>query len=362
MDPIIKTILVTLKDKSYNILIGNGILSRIESLTDILSAERFAIIISSRVHELYHDFIGKSFKAYDNFKIKIMNDGEEYKNYKYAESFFDWLLENGYSRRSCIVAIGGGVVGDFAGFVASCYMRGIPIVHIPTTLLAMVDSSIGGKVAVNISVGKNIVGAFYQPEMILSDVSFLRTLPEKELKNGITETVKHALIGEGELLNLLLNNDLESIKECDVIEQVIYLSAKFKSSIVQQDEREDGLRAILNFGHTVGHAIESLLEYRNVSHGEAVAMGLKIEMVISKELGLLGREDILLFDDILKRYDLLYNNYRLSGDDLLNHMRYDKKNVNGNINFVLLKGLGNPVYNRRIDEGIIREALSTLYS
>lgn len=360
MDPIVKTIPVNVKNKSYHILIGKEILSQIERVDEILSAERFAIIISSRVYELYKDSIEESFRAYNNFKFNIMKDGEEHKNYKYAESFFSWLLENGYSRRSCIIAIGGGVVGDFAGFIASCYMRGVPLVHIPTTLLAMVDSSIGGKVAVNISVGKNIVGAFYQPEMILSDVSFLQTLPEKELKNGITETVKHALIGEDKLLDLLLNNDLESIKDRDVIEEVIYLSAKFKSSIVEQDEREGGLRAVLNFGHTIGHAIESLMEHRGVSHGEAVAMGLKIEMIISRELGWLGTEDVLLFDEILKRYGLLGDNYKLNGDDLLNHMRYDKKNLNGNIHFVLLKGLGNPVFNQSIDEGIIRGAISTI--
>lgn len=360
MDPIVKTIPVNLKNKSYHILIGKEILSEIERVDEILSAERFAIIISSRVYELHGDLIGKSFRGYDNFSYHVMNDGEEHKNYSYAESFFSWLLESGCSRRSCIIAIGGGVVGDFAGFIASCYMRGVPLVHIPTTLLAMVDSSIGGKVAVNISVGKNIVGAFYQPEMIISDVSFLNTLPEKELKNGITETVKHALIGEGKLLDLLLNNDLESIKDQDVIEEVIYLSAKFKSSIVEQDEREGGLRAVLNFGHTAGHAIESMLEYRGISHGEAVAMGLRVEMVISRELGWLGREDMLLIEDILERYGLLESNYRLDGDAVLEHMRYDKKNLNGNINFVLLKGLGNPVYNQSIDEDIIRGAISAL--
>lgn len=359
MDSIVKTIPVNLKNKSYHILIGKEILSEIERVGEILSAERFAIIISSRVYELHGDLIERSFRGYDNFKYHIMNDGEEHKNYSYAESFFSRLLEDGCSRRSCIIAVGGGVVGDFAGFIASCYMRGVPLVHIPTTLLAMVDSSIGGKVAVNISVGKNIVGAFYQPEMIISDVSFLNTLPERELKNGIAETVKHALIGKGKLLDVLLDNNLASIKDQEVIEEVVYLSAKFKSSIVEQDEREGGLRAVLNFGHTAGHAIESMLEY-SVSHGEAVAMGLKVEMVISQELGWLGREDILLFDEMLERYGLLEKNYRLNGDAVLDHMRYDKKNLNGSIRFVLLKGFGNPVYNQRIDEDIIRRAISTL--
>lgn len=357
MDSPVKKIHVNLGKSGYSITVGSSLLSNINSSLDELNPDRVHFIISSKVFKLYQDELQSLSKKKGNEDIVLMNDGEKYKSYQFAEPFFNTLLEKQLSRKSAIVAVGGGVVGDFAGFLAAMYMRGIALIHVPTTLLAMVDSSIGGKVAVNISAGKNIVGAFHQPKMVFSDISFLKSLPDSEMKNGIAETVKHALIGDAELMDILLSNDLSSIKNDETLERLVYLSAKFKTTVVEQDEKEGGLRAILNFGHTVGHAIESLLKFKNISHGEAVAIGMKVEMEMSRSMGWLNGGDISLYNEMLKRYDLISSTSKLDPDGLLEHMMYDKKNAEGKINFVLLKGIGKPVYNQNVDESIIRAAL-----
>ncbi len=360
MDKDERLISVCTKEKSYDIIIGKSILSEIKRQDEILKGERFTIIISANVYKLYEEYINESFAQYNNFDIIQMMDGEEYKNYKYAEEFFDKLLQSGNNRKSVIIGIGGGAVGDFAGFIAALYMRGIPVIHVPTTLLAMVDSSIGGKVAVNISAGKNIVGAFYQPEFVISDVGFVNTLPDNELKNGLTEVLKHGLIGEYELYRIMSENDLKSIRTLDKVIKLVYLSAKFKSSVVEKDEKEGGLRAILNFGHTIGHAIESLLEFKGISHGEAVAIGIKAESEISRRLGWLNDQETEKINKIIDEYGLVFNNYNLDADSIIEHMKYDKKNKSGVINFVLLKGIGNPVYNQVVKDELIRDVLKEM--
>lgn len=356
----IKTLIARTKNKTYNILIGQSVLSQIKKMDDILLKDRFAIIVSRNVMELHQYVIEKALSKYTNYDIFPIKDGEKYKNLRYSEVILDRMLKSGYTRKSVIIAIGGGVVGDFAGFIASIFMRGIPIIHMPTTLLAMVDSSIGGKVAVNLSSGKNIVGLFHQPEVVISDLNFIKTLPENELKNGLTEVLKHAVIGGKKLLKLFHENDLKSITNADIIEKIVYLSVLFKSRIVQKDEHENSVRAILNFGHTAGHAIESLLKHRKISHGEAVAIGLLIEMEISKRFGWLSEGEIKDIKEIINRYNLIYNNYRLNPDFIIKHMKYDKKNISGKINFVLLKGLCNPVYNQEVEPVIIKDAIKTI--
>ena len=360
MDASVKKIPLTIGSHSYNIVIGSEILSTIDFSSVMLSPDKTGYVVSERVWGLYRDYISQVFSVKDAGDFIVMNDGEENKNYRYAEQFFEWLLGKGFTRKSMLVAIGGGVVGDFAGYCAALFMRGIPVVHVPTTLLAMVDSSIGGKVAVNISAGKNIVGVFYQPAMVLSDVRFLATLPDGELKNGITETVKHALIGESSLLAMMLNHDLKSIKERDTLEEIIYLSAGFKAGVVCEDEKESGRRAILNFGHTIGHAIESVMEYRGISHGEAVAIGLKGAMEISREMGFITREDVSVFDECARRYELLNSEHRFDPADVIDHMKYDKKNYGGRINFVLLKSMGVPQFDCEVPEDVLKHVLSGL--
>jgi len=357
---IIKRISVNIKSKQYDIIIGSSILSMVFDESNILIKDKIALIISSNIYNLYKNSLLNLFYKYNNYDVFLMEDGENYKSYCYAEEFLNKLLEMGYTRKSLIIGIGGGVVGDFSGFISSVYMRGINLIHIPTTLLAMVDSSIGGKVAVNISKGKNIIGSFHHPEMVITDVSFIKTLPDRELKNGLTEIVKHSIIGENELLDLLLKNNFESLRDNEVLLKILFLSAKFKSSIVEKDEKEEGIRAILNFGHTVGHAIESNFEYMGISHGEAVSIGLRIEMEISRRLGWITNDEMSLFDEIFKRYHLPCNDYNISVKDVVDHLKYDKKNSNGRINFVLLKGIGKPVYNQQVDDNLLNDVLKSI--
>jgi 3-dehydroquinate synthase len=264
-----KEITVNTGHGAYLIRIGSGILSGNPALDRIIVGRRSAFIVSERVYDLHVEYISDVISRYPRAELFIMDDREENKSYSHAEKFLQGFVEKGFTRESAVVGIGGGVVGDFAGYCASLYMRGIPVVQIPTTLLAMVDSSVGGKVAVNLNVGKNIVGQFHQPSLVLSDTSLLSTLPERELKCGLAEILKHGLIGDEGTLEILRRNTIDSIREEPALSQLIYLSARFKASVVEKDEREEGLRAILNFGHTVGHAIESFMQYRGVSHGEA---------------------------------------------------------------------------------------------
>ncbi len=355
-----KIITVKAEKNKYSVIIGESVLDRIKKAGNLSSKERVGLIISSRVYDIYREHIIDSFKDCPFYDIFPMKDGEENKNYQYAEEFLSALLAKGYTRKSAIVGIGGGVVGDFAGFVAALYMRGIPVIHVPTTLLAMVDSSIGGKVAVNLSAGKNIAGAFYQPELVVSDIGFIKSLPGNELKNGLTEVLKHGLIGEKETLQILLANSLETIREAANLFKIIFLSARFKSSIIGKDEKETGLRAILNFGHTAGHAIESLMEYKGISHGEAVAAGMKIEIEISRRLGWLKDRDIEKIDGIIAKYGLISDKYDLNPDEIIRHMKFDKKNSGGRINFTLLKGIGKPVYNQPVDEVMLKEIIGGL--
>ena len=347
---------------SYDILIGSSILPSVLEDESFSSYNSIVIIVSSRVNELHGEYLTESTQRLDHCEILLMDDGEENKNYKHAEGYLNKFIKNGMNRRSAVIGIGGGVVGDFAGFLSAIYMRGISIIHVPTTLLAMVDSSIGGKVAVNLAVGKNIAGVFHQPGRVISDVKFLKTLPDQELKNGLTESMKHGLIGDTASLELLEENDLESIKHEDVISKLISLSASFKSKIVEKDEKEGGLRAILNYGHTVGHAIESLTEYKGVSHGDAVAAGIKVKVEISRRLGFLSDAEAKRVLAVMDRYGLVRDNISLDIDKVMSHMNYDKKNFDNKVNFVLLKGIGNPSINQQIDEDILRDVLGEYLS
>jgi 3-dehydroquinate synthase len=360
MDRPMKSITARADGKFYEIMIGKEIFSSACITLKMLSYDRLAVIVSAKVMQLHGEIIRQVLSEYNNYDIFEMQDSEENKNYRYVEEFLNGMLKKGYSRKSAIAAIGGGVVGDFAGFIASIYMRGLPVIQIPTTLLAMVDSSIGGKTAVNISSGKNIAGVFHQPDLVISDVSFLQTLPENEIKNGLSEVLKHGIIGEKNLFRILYENDLKSVKELNNLKDIVYFSALFKSGIVEKDAKESGLRAILNFGHTAGHAIESMLEYRGISHGEAVAIGLKIELKISRQQGLLSEEEYNTINELIRRYKLIYNNYRLNADDIIKHMKFDKKNYNGKLKFVLIKKINEPVYNQEVDNCLIKDAVDSV--
>ena len=355
-----KKFLARINPSFYKISIGNDILSSLPQRPELSLADKIVVVVSSNLFQIHENFLKKSLGPDLFSKIILMDDGEEKKNYKYAEIFFNTFIKLGLTRKSLVVAIGGGVVGDFVGFLAAFYMRGISIVHVPTTLLAMVDSSLGGKVAVNLKVGKNVVGAFHQPRYILSEVKFLTTLPAKEWKNGLTEILKHGLIGEKNTLDLLKKHNLSSIKELKVIEKLVYYSAVFKISVVEKDEKEGGLRSILNFGHTFGHALESFFKYQ-ISHGEAVALGILVATEISKRMKFLSAPEALTIKKILYKYRLLNKNLKFNSEQIIDHMKYDKKNVANRVNFVLLKKIGNPVYNQQVDKNLLKDILDNLH-
>jgi len=291
-----------------------------------------------------------------------MPDGEEYKSLDFARDAFEWMLGAGLGRKSAVVGVGGGVVGDFSGFLAALFMRGLPVIHVPTTLLAMVDSSVGGKVAVNISAGKNIVGAFHQPSLVVADVSLLATLPEEEIRNGLTEAVKHALIGEKSLLEMLERTAPGEVRKPDVLDAMVYGSVRFKGDVVGRDEHEHGMRAILNFGHTVGHALESLSAYRGISHGQAVALGMKAELKISHNLGMLPAGECREAMDLVDKFALAGTRVRFDTAEIVRHMRFDKKNSGGSIRPVLLEGIGKPVYDIPVEEAVLEEAMTGLWA
>ncbi len=361
MGTIMKEVNVTTGSKKYKVVIGNGVLHEYESLSLLKDYDRCGIVISERVYSLHRAYIDSFARNTGNSVIIQYPDCEKNKSYHFAESYFKWMLSEGFTRHSLIISIGGGVTGDFSGYLSALYMRGIDIIQVPTTLLAMVDSSVGGKVAVNLSSGKNIVGAFHQPSLVIADTLFLNTLPREEFKNGITEIVKHAIIGDFPSVNILNAHTIDSLAKSDDVIPLIENSVRFKAGVVSRDEREGGVRAVLNYGHTIGHAIESLTGYESVSHGQAVAMGLLVESKIANRLGLLHKNDFDTISEIIDRYELVLDTHSFDVEELMKHLQYDKKNVGNEIRFVLLHGLGKPEYDQVVDNRILRDILNDHY-
>ncbi len=358
-----KSIRASAGDAEYDIMIGNSILSAAFHRGEIASFESIAVIVSSRVFGLHRDSIEGSMADLEGrCHLMMMDDREEMKMYEHAGRFLEQFLEKRLNRGSLVIGIGGGVTGDFAGYCAGVYMRGIPVVHVPTTLLAMVDSSIGGKSGVNLSAGKNIVGVFRQPALVAADTRFLDTLPDEELRNGLTEALKHGLIGDGGTLDILEKNDIRSIRQGDRISRLVFLSAAFKAGIVSGDEREKGMRAVLNFGHTVGHAIESSMGYRGVSHGAAVAVGIRVKVEVLRRLGRLSDDEAGRVVSIMESYGLMPASLDVDIEEICLHMEYDKKNSGGSINFVLLEGLGRPRVNQQIPADLLKEVMRDVLS
>jgi 3-dehydroquinate synthase len=352
-----KTVNASINNKTYEINIGNNLSDLLISNPLFIKADKVCMIAAASIKKLHPEFINTLLGTSVKTELLIMKDSEKNKNYSYAEIFLNKILDMGLSRKSLVIGIGGGVVGDFAGFISSIYMRGINFINVPTTLLSMVDSSLGGKTAVNLRYGKNITGTFHQPKLVFSDLNFLKTLPADEFKNGLAEIFKHGLIGEKKTLSILKDRTAEEIVSSDYLEELIFLSASFKASIVAEDEREGGRRAILNFGHTTGHAIESVFGYRGISHGEAVAVGIKAAVVISEKLGMLSADEKNLIIDIMKKIGLGNRKIKIDPEKIISHMKYDKKNYSGIINFVLLKGIGNAVINYKVDDMILQNAI-----
>ncbi|MBV8802803.1 MAG: 3-dehydroquinate synthase, partial [Gammaproteobacteria bacterium] len=287
--------------------------------------------------------------------------GEKYKTRETKQQLEDQLLEKNYGRDTCLIALGGGVVSDLVGFLGATYCRGIPVIYIPTTLLSMVDASIGGKTGINTLHGKNLIGTFTQPHAVLIDTNTLATLPAHEWRNGIVEIIKHALIADANLFSILQKN-FTYIKQSDILLDIIYTSCLIKKNIVEQDEKELSLRKLLNFGHTIGHTIETIENY-HISHGEAVAIGILVESYLSIKQGLLSENILFVIEKLLRKYGLpLKTSAFRNKDQFYKILLHDKKTINNQPHFVLLQDIGKPHcqhghYSLPIDSAHLNQAL-----
>lgn len=332
---------IDLGERSYPILIGSGLLGA-PATWQGAAASAALIVSNTTVAPLYADRLRAALAGrYRAVHCVQLPDGEEHKNWQTLNLVFDALLENGCDRKTVVYALGGGVVGDMAGFAAACYMRGVPFVQVPTTLLAQVDSSVGGKTAINHPLGKNMVGAFYQPELVVCDLDTLATLPARELAAGLAEVIKYGPIADMAFLAWIeANLDRLAARDPAALAHAVQRSCEIKAWVVGQDERESGLRAILNFGHTFGHAIEAGLGYGQWLHGEGVGCGMVMAMHLSHGLGLIDAAFVERVTRLIGRAGLPVVGPRLGADRYLELMRVDKKAEGGEIRFVVIEGPG----------------------
>jgi len=339
----IEEITVPLGDRSYQILIGADILATLpDKLLSIDFPKRIALITNDKVDGLYGQQVVSALEGGGFSVVKIIiPDGEEFKNITTLEQIYDELIENGFDRGTGLVALGGGVVGDIVGFAAATFLRGLPFVQIPTTLLAQVDSSVGGKTAVNHPLGKNLIGAFYQPKLVLIDVATLKSLESREVAAGLAEVVKYGVINDSDFFCWLENN-VEKLQALDIssLKAAVKRSCQIKADIVEIDEKEGSIRAFLNYGHTFGHAVEALTEYECWKHGEAVAIGMVIAAKISQSLDLCSAEDVARIADLLMRFDLPVDPPDFLLVDYVAAMQRDKKVKDGTLTLVVNRGIG----------------------
>jgi 3-dehydroquinate synthase len=354
-----QTLTVDLGDRSYPIHIGPGLLDRAELIVPHLPQKRVMVVSNATVAPLY---LARLTAALEGAGVTVANvvlpDGEAYKTWETLNLVFDALLGQRAERKTTLIALGGGVVGDMTGFAAACYQRGVPFVQVPTTLLSQVDSSVGGKTGINHPLGKNMIGAFHQPQAVLADTDTLQTLPARELSAGLAEVIKYGLIRDVEFLAWLEAN-MARLRALDpaAITHAIHRSCEIKAQVVAADEREGGLRAILNLGHTFGHAIESGMGYGNWLHGEAVAAGMVLAAQTSRRLGWLGDADVARTRAIVRAAGLPDAAPELPFDTWIESMGHDKKVEGGRLRFVLLKQLGEAVITGEVPETALREIL-----
>lgn len=356
-----KTVRVNLGRRSYSILIGNGLLKSLGSCMKEYNFEKKVLLISNpTVFNLYGGIVKESLSN-SGFTVVAaeIGDGEEYKTLATAEKLYDVAFSNELDRRCPVVALGGGVVGDVAGFVAATYLRGVPFIQVPTTLLAQVDSSVGGKVAVNHPRGKNIIGAFYQPGLVLADTDTLTTLPARETKSGLAEVIKYGVIWSAEFFTWLEENmDKLLVGEREALAAAVHESCRIKARVVEEDETEQGLRAILNFGHTVGHAVEALTEYKVYTHGEAVGIGMAAAARLAETMVLLEAAHREKIENLVRRACLPADiPPGLSPEEMLESIYHDKKVTGGRLTFVLPESIGKVVIRKDIDEAAVKGVL-----
>jgi 3-dehydroquinate synthase len=356
-----ETVRVALGERSYPIHIGAGTLDEAVLYRPHLGTGRVAVISNPVVAPLYLARVKAALaRAGAEPAVEVLvEDGEQAKSWTSLERVFDALLGARLGRDSVIVALGGGVVGDLAGFAAAVYQRGVPFIQVPTTLLAQVDSSVGGKTAVNHARGKNMIGAFHQPTAVIADVAALATLPERELRAGIAEVIKHGFALDAELVAWLEANMARLLaREAGALTHVVRRSCELKAAVVAQDERETGRRALLNLGHTFGHAIEAGAGYGAWLHGEAVAAGMVMAAELSVRAGALAPADATRVRALLERAGLPVRGPAMAPDRYLELMALDKKAARGRTRFVLLERIGQAAVHADIDERLVREAIA----
>jgi len=328
----------------YQAWVGPGLLVSLPTLLDRAGlAGRPRIVADRNVWSAHGEAVEAALRAAGrDIGVALVPSGEERKSLTEAERLWDWLLEVGTDRGDCVVAVGGGVVGDLAGFVAATFLRGLPLIHVPTTLLAQVDSSIGGKVAINHRLGKNLIGAFHQPALVVADTSLLKSLPPREYRAGWAEIVKIAVLSDPHLFRTLQQRTaaLLHFEDQQLLGGVIRRAVELKAAVVGEDERESGRRVILNYGHTVGHAIEAATGYRRYLHGEAVAIGMAAAGVLANRRGLFASEDLAAQADLLARFGLPHRVDGVSSTSLLGPLARDKKARGKTIEWVLPTGIG----------------------
>lgn len=337
-----KQIRVSLGDRSYRITIGRGALKDLSrGLKQSFPTDRFVVLTNKTIYRLYQSLIEKKLGRRQKIPWIVIPDGEKYKNLKVVETIYHRLTKIGADRKTGLVALGGGIVGDIGGFAAATYMRGIPYIQVPTTLLAQVDSSVGGKTGIDLPSGKNLVGSFYQPMWVLIDTHFLKTLSRREFLCGLSEVVKYGILWDEDLFCFIEKNvgKILSLNH-NILERIIARSCAIKAEIVSRDEKEAGLRSLLNLGHTLGHAIETLSGYRRIRHGEAISRGMVYAAMLSFERGYCSMKDVERIYLLLRKLGLpiqwppyskrLYNKV----------IALDKKAVGNQIRFIAIKGIG----------------------
>lgn len=360
-----KVITARTKQKRYPVYVNANFDSILPAVLNrrFRDAGKIMLITDTKVHGIYSDKIKKTLeKCLLPYKTVIIKEGEEYKNLESAEYIYGELLDFNMHRNDIIIALGGGVIGDLAGFAASTFNRGTKLIHCPTTIISQVDSSLGGKVGVNYRKFKNIIGSFYQPDAVITDPAFIYTLDEDQIVNGLGEIVKYGIVFDKKILDKLYrniegvkNNKLFSLIRTEDFKKIIYRCCFLKTEVVRKDELDSGYRNLLNFGHTIGHCLENAFNLKEVNHGKAVSMGMIVAIDISISLRLLQKD---FKKEIIELYSKLGLPYTIPGTDtekIINAIKYDKKFQTSKNKFVLLKGMNKPIFYYNLDESTVIE-------
>jgi len=356
-----KKLRIDLADRSYDILIGRNLLPHVGGhLSHLTSARRALVVTNPVVNKLYGKVLSEGLQSAGLVTdCAEIPEGETHKTLQDAQTVYDHLIENQYDRNTLLVALGGGVIGDLTGFIAATFLRGVPCVQVPTTLLSQVDSSVGGKTAVNHPQGKNLIGAFYQPRLVAIDLDTLRTLPPDEFRAGMAEIIKYGIIEDPKLFAYLEKNTEKILaQDTQCLETIIETSCTIKAKVVELDERESNYRMVLNFGHTIGHAIEALTAYSRFKHGEAVAIGMVYAAKLSRQLGRCSAAVVKKIESLVEKFGLPSRLPQFSAGEYIETLYRDKKAHDKNIRFVLVRDIGSVEIVDRVAEADIQKVLT----